>query len=630
MTARKRAGTRRPREKAGGRPRGPAAPRLLVLALALGLGLRALASLLPVPGVWGLDTLRVWPRGQAIAVLLLGAAGFVPAVARALEHAMDAAGALAGRAGIYLDAALGLGVGLALYRLPDPVRWVGDLSTRVGQLVLDAPIGKVFPQAAPLDRWINIMIPRRIMAPGTDVNVALHFVGAFVGGLFAVAALSYLRATGAARGAFVALVALVFGGGYMLHFAGYDKFGPLLVGIALAAYGVMRLAREGRGAWAVGAGVVVCLLSHRSGYAVLPAAAWALVQGFRRPTGTRARIEALAAGAAIVATAAVMLPRALHLLDTIDRVQNLTPPPLAHAPAATRALADAATRGGDALNLLFFLAPLWLAGVAAAWLARPVPAPKVEPAQAPPPTGAPAEAPARAESPARNGAPRFSLAPVALLAILPEAAILLVARGAQGVMRDWDMHVGAALVITLASAAALLAAWRGRGEGGSLAPVLTTALASALALWGTQVSAPRQLARIQLLLSNRAVWSDAAWARAHDFLGVRALQAQRYEEAIRELQAAAAVAPNPRFFFQIGLAQRGLERSDLARASFEKAQALDHRLADAWVGFALLAFDDRDWHRVIACAESALVIAPHRRDAKEMRDNARRALDAGL
>jgi len=220
--------------------------------------------------------------------------------------------------------------------------------------------------------------------------------------------------------------------------------------------------------------------------------------------------------------------------------------------------------------------------------------------------------------------------PVALLAVAPEAAILLVARGAQGVPRDWDMHVGAALVITLASAVALLAAWRRRGAAGSLAPVLTTALASALALWGTHVSAPRQMARIQLLLSNRAAWSDAAWARAHDFLGVLALQQERPEDAIRELEAAAAVAPNPRFFFQIGLAHRMLMRSDLARAAFEKAQALDPRLADAWVGFALLAFDDRDWHRVEACAESALAIAPHRRDAKEIRDNARRAIEAGI
>src|SRR5262245_29033738 len=75
MTARKRAGARRMRETEAVRPREPAAPRLLVLALALAFALRAAASLLPIPGMWGLDMLRVWPRSRAIPLLLLGALG---------------------------------------------------------------------------------------------------------------------------------------------------------------------------------------------------------------------------------------------------------------------------------------------------------------------------------------------------------------------------------------------------------------------------------------------------------------------------------------------------------------------------------------------------------------------------
>jgi hypothetical protein len=236
---------------------------------------------------------------------------------------------------------------------------------------------------------------------------------------------------------------------------------------------------------------------------------------------------------------------------------------------------------------------------------------------------------ARGGTPVADGVTRFALAPVALLAVAPEAALLLVARGAQGAMRDWDMHVGAALVIALATAAGLLVVWRRMGAAGSLAPVATTMLASAIALWGTHVSEPLQLRRIQQQLSDRGAWTDGAWARAHDFLGVRALQQQRPDDAIRALEAAAAVAPNPRFFFQIGLAQRMLGHSDDARASFEKAHRLDPRLADAWVGFALLAFDARDWRRVEACADSALAYAPHRKDAKEIRTKAHQAIEAG-
>ena len=59
MTARTRAGPRRVRDAPAGRSSGPAAPRLLLLALALAFALRAAASLFPIPGVWGLDTLRL-------------------------------------------------------------------------------------------------------------------------------------------------------------------------------------------------------------------------------------------------------------------------------------------------------------------------------------------------------------------------------------------------------------------------------------------------------------------------------------------------------------------------------------------------------------------------------------------
>ena len=47
------------------------------------------------------------------------------------------------------------------------------------------------------------------------------------------------------------------------------------------------------------------------------------------------------------------------------------------------------------------------------------------------------------------------------------------------------------------------------------------------------------------------------------------------------------------------------------------------------MGYALLAFDRSDWRGVAACAESALVYAPHRRDAKEIREKAMQQIAAG-
>jgi hypothetical protein len=605
MTTRTRGGARAARD-----PRAPAGasaargPALLLAALALGLVLRAAASFTPFHAFWGLDTLRGWPLPPALAVLLLGALGFVPPVARVLERAMDGIGAMADRLGVLPDAVLAAGTCVALFKLRDPVMFTGDYSTRLSQLMLEAPVAKVFPQASPLDRWVNIEIPRLLINnQHLSVPDAMHVVGAVVGAGFAFAALAFLRAAGATRAARVAGAAVALGGAYLLHFAGYDKFGPLLFGIALAAYGAARLARDGRGAWALGAGAAICVLAHRSGYALLPAAGLVLVQAWRRAADGRARIELAIAAGLMLAAAFGLLPKTLHLIQTVDRAQALPGAPQGGGPANVRGLADVALRIGDALNLLFFTAPLWLAGAAAAWVVRGAPPPRE--------------------------AARFPLAPAAWLAIGAELALVLVLRGAQGVSRDWDMHVAPALVVTLLTAAALIAVWRRLGAAGTLAPALTTALASAVALWGLHLSEPIAVARISELLRNRSAWSNPAWARAHDFLGVRALQRQRPDLAIRELEAAITVAPNPRFFFEMAIAYRMMGRRAEALATNEKAHRLDPGLSDPWVGFALLAVDVGDFARAIAACDSALALAPHRKDAKQIRESVRRALEAG-
>jgi tetratricopeptide (TPR) repeat protein len=462
-------------------------------------------------------------------------------------------------------------------------------------------VARVFPQAAPLDRWINIEVPHFLTSQRVTVADAMHLVGAVVGALFTLAALAFLRAAGATRGALVAAAAVVLGGGYMLHFAGYDKFGPLLLGLAIASWGAVRLTRDGGGTWAFGAGIAVCLLAHRSAYALLPAAGTVFFQAWRRAASARARVHLALAAGLILAAALGLLPRTLHLMQSVDRLQALPGAPQGGGPAGVRGLADLLLRGGDALNLLFLVAPLWIAGAAGAWLAR----------------GAPAS----------REASRFSLAPAALLALGGQLGLMLVARGAQGVSRDWDMHVGPAAVVTLISAAALISAWNRRGGARALAPTLTTALASAVALWGIHLSEPVAVARIGELLANRGAWSDAARARAHDFLGVRALQQHHPDIAIRELEAAIAAAPNPRFMFELGIAHRTLGRRPEAFAQFQRAHALDPGLADPWVGFALMAGDEGDYVLAVAFADSALRLAPHRTDAKSIRESALRGIE---
>jgi hypothetical protein len=581
--------------------------------LALAFALRVAASLLPIPGMWGLDTLRVWPLSWTVPVLLLGALGFA-ASGRARHRARAAVRRPSGgRAALAVDLTVTVCVGLALFqparsgalgRRPHDARRAAHARCADRQGVSAGGAARSLGQhrdPAPPDRPAHQR--HRCALPGRRRGGRdLHADRA------RVPARGRRRARHDVRGR-------RDGDGRRLHaaFRGYDKFGPLLAGIAIAAWGAARLAREGRGAWAVGAGVIVCLLSHRSGFLLVPAAAWTLAQGFRTAPDRRARIESALAALAIVAVAGYMIPKALHLLETIDRRQNLEGPPsraarrwCARSPAPRRAPRTRSTccscscrcgpRGSPPRGSR--------AAPGAARMPRP-----------PPPLR-------RKRSPSRSGRWRCSRS-------RPRAALLLTARGAQGAMRDWDMHVGAALVVALATAGGLIATWRRRGAAGSLAPVVTTSLAALITMWGTHVSEPLQMALIRHQLADRGAWSDGAWARAHDFLGVRALQHERPEDAIRELEAAAAVAPNPRFFFQIGLAQRMLMRSEEAKASFEKAHQLDPKLADAWVGFALIAFDEGNWRKVEACAESALVYAPHRKDAKEIRDKAKIAIAAG-
>ena len=52
------------------------------------LAIRCLATFVPGNWLWGLDTLRVWPMPWAIALALLAAAGFIPAVAQRPEDGL--------------------------------------------------------------------------------------------------------------------------------------------------------------------------------------------------------------------------------------------------------------------------------------------------------------------------------------------------------------------------------------------------------------------------------------------------------------------------------------------------------------------------------------------------------------
>jgi len=591
-----------PRPAPGEAPPPGAVPGASALGITLGavLALHVAATLLPSNWLWGVDAFRYWPAPAAMVLVLLGACGFVPALGRQLETRIEQLGRAWERGGLTADLAVALLLAFLILGLRDSVRFTGDFDLRVSAIDYPRPPIQLFPQAAPLDLALNFYTPRFLVGLGWTPAVALQAVGAVVGGAFALACLALLRAVGVRGAALPAAALVVFGGGYLQHFAGYDKFGPLLFGVALAGYGAVRLWRGAGSAWALVAGTAICVLSHRSGLLFLPAAGWVLFGALRAEPEKRGRAGLLFAALALLIVTFAVLPRMLGVLISVDWKVHLPGGAVARSfesPDAPGML----VRVSDLLNALLFLAPLWPAAVVAASAAK---------------------GGVRVRPPSK--APRFRLGWVFLLALGPQVGVLIAAGATRGSGRDWDAAAAAGVVAGLATAGALAAAWRD-SRGAGLAPGVTVAVAVAIGLWGSHASEAMSLRRVRALLEARPGWSDAARAHAHDFLGLRAYAFGRFDEAAREFERAIAVAPNPRYFHQLGLAALGAGQVAPAREAFRRSAALAPANTDPWLGLANAALAERDTASATAYLDSVLIRSPLEAQALELR----RALGAG-
>lgn len=566
------------------RPAAAAGPDLVSATLLLWALTWLVVSFSHVAGAWGLDTLRHAPGSLGLFVLALLVLACVPATAVGMRAACDGLGRALASRGPAAGVLVALVIFVALLALRDPLHFVGDSGLRLAAITVRGDTGTVFPQAAPLDRLINLHFARalRDTLPISDAD-ALQWAGALVGACWAATGLAFLRALDLRGAALGAAAMVLWSSGVMVHFAGYDKFGPLTLGLALAATGAVR-ALAGARPWLLVLGVTLALLSHRTGLLTLPAAVFVLATTLRR--GGDARRDGLIALAALAAVAIVAIPQALASLQSIDRARHLSS-------WAPRQL-------WDALQLLWLLCPLWVAAVVAML-----------------PIGA---RPARAEAGPGAGAHGWLIA----LGLGPWLALLLLVRGSQGAARDWDMHVPAASLVALATVAALGLAWQRAGAGPrpparSLALAVALALGTGFASWNLHVSLPAQLARIDDQLQSRAAWSNEAWARAQDFMGIHALRTGRAEQAIAHWEAAIEGAPNPRFFYQVALAEMRLGRLDAARAGFTRTQSRDPANADAWVGRAMVASGLDSMAAAMAYVDTALSRQPRKWDALELR-----------
>ncbi|MGH7732023.1 MAG: hypothetical protein ACRENJ_12330, partial [Candidatus Eiseniibacteriota bacterium] len=225
------------------------------------------------------------------------------------------------------------------------------------------------------------------------------------------------------------------------------------------------------------------------------------------------------------------------------------------------------------------------------------------------------------------------LGPAAALAVALQLALAFGVRARQGVARDWDAYVGAGLVVALATTGALVSCWllagggipraatarRGGPPGVGVTAAVTVALASAVVLWGIHAGESLALRRIEMQLATSPAWSEAARAAAHDNLGLRALRLARFEEAGRRFESASAVAPNPRFLYQAGLAYLGAMQLDRAEAAFRASVRRYRDVPDPWLGLARVALARGDSIGAVTCLDSALARDPGHAEADEVR-----------
>jgi tetratricopeptide (TPR) repeat protein len=562
---------------------------VLVSALAFVWILWLAGMLLPSNWVWGVDVLAFWPPLPAALLIGLGGVALLPASASRVGQALAWLGRRWQNAGWRGDALVAASMGGLLFLLRDRLRFTGDFGVRVGVLGMQNPGPQLRELMFPLDAALNYHLPRALVASGWSPEAALQLVGAVFGAVFVLIAGRFLRATGARGAALPAGLLVICGGALLTHFAGYDKFGPLLVGLALAALGTVYMARAAAGVWVLAGGAVLAVLAHRSGLLLLPATAWAMVEALRAARRQSAQASVIGAAAVVAGAAVVVAPTALGVFEHVDLVKHLP----AGSIAAARGAAGAWSllfKPLHVLNALLFLVPLWPAAAVALALGL--------------------QQRGRGQRPQAGKGPR--LGPPTALALATYLSLVLVIEPGGGWARDWDTATGAGTLLAFLAGYALVRVW-GRGSApGTEGVAAGLSLCLCVAIWGGHVSESVSSRRLESLVRSAPSWSAARRSWMYDFWGVDALKRGRAEEAARRFRMAIEIGgPNPRLYYQLGLAQLAAGNPETAGASFSRAAAGNPQAADPWVGLVTVALARGDTLAAVGCLDSALGRSPN-------------------
>jgi hypothetical protein len=197
-------------------------PHLIVWVLIALCAVRVSACFLPTGYVWGVSFARdvspalAWPLMLSLCAAVL--TGLWPRLAIRLPAPMES---LLRRGWPFL---LGLALTLLLACVPDRQHFVGDFVIRVGILESRNGFERIFPQALPLDRALNHLLPIA-MAHLLHVEPALVLrgLGLVEAILLVTLSVRFARRVAATEG-LAFLVALVLClGGYATLYSGYSK-----------------------------------------------------------------------------------------------------------------------------------------------------------------------------------------------------------------------------------------------------------------------------------------------------------------------------------------------------------------------------------------------------------------------
>jgi hypothetical protein len=543
----------------------------LWLALLLLAAARAALSFTAGTWLWSLNLNRFLSPITGWGLWLIAAMALIPALARRASPMLERGGDALTRRPATAAIAWALGAAALTWFTPDRVRFVGDFLLRQGTVEIADRPGVLFPQALPLDVFLDYALPLKLTAAHlTSANGAARLIGTLEAAMLGALAATFARTLALRGGAAFACAAVVLFGGYLGMFTGFSKaFAEMcvLMGI-IGASGITAL-RTGRGLLTCGLAVAVGIMLHRSALGMLPA--WAMVWGLwlarHGAGGAWRRPGVLAALAPPLLALGVMAPRIVDTVLHTDTAVHFAPPDV-RAQGGVLGAVLAGTRPFDLLSLGFMLSPLAIVI----------------------PLLAPLLAPTLARRPGRG---REALV-LAVLA-LPFVGVMVFIHPAQGLFRDWDDFAATGVALSLLAAWLVGEALRDARRYAWLAVAVTLGVAVPATQWlMVHSDTDRGLARVRAFVLEPPPRPAPQRGTTWDYLGIRSFRLNRYADAQEAFARAAETSPSPRILQEWGLA--ATMAGDLVTAQRAYRRLLEKQPDNelGWLGLLAVSMRLRD------------------------------------